>query len=615
MDFPQLARKATPAALILILATVLVYWPVTGFDFLNYDDDVYVWQNPNVLGGLSDKGIGWAFTDLETGNWHPATWWSLMLDVEIYGPKPGGFHFTNLLLHLVNIVLLLYVLFRMTGALWPSVLTAALFALHPLHVESVAWIAERKDVLSTLFWLLTMLFYLRYVEKRASGRFLLVILAFTLGLMAKAMLVTLPFILLLLDYWPLGRVRFGGAGSTGDPLNRLAPAMLVKEKVPLFLITIIAGGIAMLTQRGAGAVVILEKLPFPDRLANAMTSYAAYLYKMVWPTQLAVFYPFPEHANQLVIISISLLVLVLISVLAIRLRKNEPYVLVGWLWYLGTLVPVIGLVQIGDQSMADRYTYIPLIGIFMALAWGLNRLGHKRAGLRKPLTAICTAAVLVLAVVTWFQVQKWQNSETLFRHALAVTERNPVAHNNLGMVYMDSNQPKEALPHFREAITYNPNHGIYWANLGTALLQLGRPAEAIPPFQTGLKLDPTLTRARINLGLAQAQTGKTNEALASLLAALEQDKTMPEVHFNLGLILIELGRPREAVTHFQEGLRLNPNQPQGRTYYGLALAQVGQIPEAIEQFQQALKQNPNDAQAKKYLEMAKGYLSKTSSEE
>jgi hypothetical protein len=463
---------------VLTLSTLAVYWQVQGHAFVTYDDYQYVVENPHVRHGLTLRGIAWAFTTGYASNWHPLTWLSHMLDCTLYGLNPMGHHVNSLLLHLANTLLLFWVLRRMTTALWRSAFVAALFALHPLHVESVAWVAERKDLLSTLFWMMTMGAYALYVERPGLGRYLFTLLLFALGLMAKPMLVTLPFVLLLLDYWPLGR-------------RHHPPLRLIREKLPFFALTAISSMITFSVQKSWGAVIFT--LPLKDRIANALVSYVTYIAKTIWPANLACFYPHPLDTLPLWQVGGSLLLLVSISVFVIRARQRCPYLPVGWFWYLGTLVPVIGLVQVGAQAMADRYTYVPLIGLFLITAWTAAEVGSKGSALRMSLWV--GMLIPFLAVGSWLQAQSWQTSVTLFEHTLTVTRNNLIAHNNLGN---------------------NPNHATSHNNLGSVFMQQGRLQEAIAHLSKAVQIDPEMQEARYNLRIAlQRMTQRRKEGLSS----------------------------------------------------------------------------------------------------
>jgi hypothetical protein len=474
-------------AVLLSVATLAVFAQVVGFDFVDYDDNLYVTANPHVQEGLTPAGVRWAFTTFAAANWHPLTWISLMLDWSIGGPGPRVFHLTNLILHLANTLLLFLVLDRMTGRRWPSAVTAALFAIHPLHVESVAWIAERKDVLSTLFMLLTLLAYAGFVERPGLVRRLAVVFLFALGLLAKPMLVTLPVLLLMLDAWPLRRQ---------EPWRRL-----VLEKAPLLALSIATGVVTFVAQRQGGTVGSMTLYPLGVRVANAVVATATYLGKTIWPTRLAAFYPHPGASLAAWEVAGSALVLAGLTLWTIRVRRSRPYLLFGWAWYLVTLAPVAGIVQVGWQARADRYTYIPLIGIFLGVVWFVSDRFADRPAL---LSSAASAALVMLGIGAFVQAGYWRDSETLFTHALAVTDNNAVAHNNLGTALLRRGLPSQAEEHFAEAVRIDPSFADAHSNLGVALGRQGGIDEAILEFRRALDLDPDQPDARRNLERAEA---------------------------------------------------------------------------------------------------------------
>jgi hypothetical protein len=501
----------------LTLLTVLVYWRVTSHEFVLFDDEVYVTENKQVQEGLSWQGVVWAFTTTDANFWHPLTWLSHMLDCELFGLNPGGHHLTGLLLHVANTLLLLLVLQRMTGALWPSAFVAALFALHPLHVESVAWVSERKDVLSTFFWILTMGAYVRYAEHPKALPYALTLVLFSLGLMAKPMLVTLPFVLLLLDYWPLGRLDMGqmrpsAPGRTDTPKAAKSPLfLLLLEKAPFLVLSVVACILAYVAQVQGGAVKSSGLFPMDIRIANALVSYVSYLEKTFWPQNLAVFYPHPGAWPVWQTAGATLL-LVSISVLVILCVRKTPYLALGWFWYLGTLVPVLGLVQVGDHAMADRYTYVPLIGIFIMIAWGAQDLANRRRQGAPGFLAAAAAVLIVCGIVSAQQLRHWQNSTTLFQHAIHVTRNNEGAHNNLGLALVEQGRLDEAIAQYLRALELKPLNPRALNNLGIALAKQGKLEEARECFTRALAIDPEHHLARRNLGVAERmQAGKSPE--------------------------------------------------------------------------------------------------------
>lgn len=554
--------------LILITAVLLVYWQVGDHEFVNYDDNVYITENAQVQKGLTSEGIIWAFTTNHTGNWHPLTWISHMLDCELYGLNSRGHHLNNVLLHMANAILLFVVLRWMTGAVWRSGLVAALFALHPLHVESVAWAAERKDVLSTFFWMLTILAYVYYVHRPGRRRYLLVVVTFALGLMAKPMLVTLPFVLLLLDYWPLNRFQPQampdsvadkplGFRSSDDNSSPIRKAIL--EKTVLFVMSFSSCFITILAQQKGGAVSVLEVLPFKLRVANGLVSLVAYMGKMIWPLRLAVFYPHPGGGLQMWKAMAAGLFLLIASTVALVVARRYRYVLVGWLWYLGTLVPVIGLVQVGEQAMADRYTYVPLIGLFIIVVWGFADL-VKRWRWKRWLASVTAAAiVLALMAASWVQVGHWKDSITLFKHTLEVTNSNYVANYSLGNALARQGDLAEAVFHYHKALQINPNFAEAHNNLGNTLALQGNLAKAITHYKKALHINPDHVEAHRNLAVALDRQGKHQEALQHYVEALRISPDDAQSHNNLGVALAEQGKLKEAAVHFIEALRIDPN--------------------------------------------------------
>ncbi len=498
----------TGAALAVI--TIAVFIQVCAFDFLIYDDYAYVTANQQVKNGLNLKNFVWAFTATQAYNWHPLTWLSLMLDSSFFGPDAGGFHFTNLLFHTANTVLLFILLFKMTKALWPSAFVAAAFALHPLHVQSVAWVAERKDVLSTLFWLLTMLFYVRYVERSSAGRYVLALFAFALGLMAKPMLVTLPFILLLVDYWPLKR--------------KCSLRRLLFEKLPFVFLAVVSSVITFVVQSQSGAVKDITKFPFDIRVINALVSYAKYISKMFWPVNLSVFYPHPGRSLHFSDAIIPAVLLIAVTVLAIRFARTHGYLLSGWLWYVITLIPVIGLIQVGNQAMADRYTYIPLIGLFIMIAWGLPDL-LSRYEFRKTSLIIAAAAVLLsMTVSTCMQLRYWRNGVSIFERAVEVSPNNCFVHTNLGVAFMQKKALDAAISHFEKALEIDPCEVKTHVNIGVAYYERDKNIDmAIAHFVKAIEIDPCDIQARLNYAVALRKQGNMEQAIEQCNEALRID--------------------------------------------------------------------------------------------
>jgi protein O-mannosyl-transferase len=510
-----------PLALLLIAGlTVAVYWPVLHNNFIDFDDDVYVTSNMMVQQGLTFKGFVWAFSTFHAGNWHPLTWLSHMLDIELFALNPMGHHATSLLLHAVNSALLFLLLNRLTGFIGRSMVVALLFALHPLHVESVAWVAERKDVLSTLFWILTIWAYTGYVKKRSLQRYLVVAVLFALGLLAKQMLVTLPLVLLLIDYWPLNRlaIRHGECG-TG------IKALLV-EKIPLVAISAAASLVILQAHASSKALFSADGGSIILHSGNALLSYVRYIRNMFWPVDLALFYPFDPSAVTALKIAGAILLLSLTTGFAVWQGGKRPYLIFGWFWYLITLLPVIGFIRVGGQALADRYTYIPLIGLFVILAWGgAEAAGKWRNGL--PAAGLVTAiAITVLSVLTFKQIRYWQNSYNLFDHALVVVERNWLAHNNMGILLAQHNRLDEAIHHFQESVRINPGGAAGFRNLGNAYQATGRYPEAFEAFRNALRINPDDVEGHVQLGYAYLMTGNLDLAYQEYLQLRRLNETL-----------------------------------------------------------------------------------------
>ncbi|MBB5061025.1 tetratricopeptide (TPR) repeat protein [Granulicella aggregans] len=530
--------------LALLVATFAVYAQVRNFDFVNYDDGDFITNNLNVRQGITAQGLKWALTTGYEGNWVPLTWVSHMVDCQFFGLDSGWHHLNNVLLHALAAIMLCMFLQRATGTRWRSALAGFLFALHPLHVQSVAWVAERKDVLSACFWFLTMWLYVRYAERPSTGRYLAVALSFWLGLMAKPMMITLPFVLLLLDYWPLARLRRRGR-------------KVIWEKLPLLGLAGAASAITYLAQKHSESVNLI---PIGVRLENAAHSYALYIFQTFWPTRLAVLYPYPpDLVLPLSPIVAAGVLLGLITTGVVVLRSRAPYLLTGWGWYVVTLVPVIGFVQVGDQAHADRYMYIPMVGLLIMLIWGAAEILEQ---LRARMLAIplAAAACLVAAVVSWVEVGYWRNGETLFRRAIAVTNDNKIADNNLGSYLMNSGRVSEALPYLETAVRIDPEMGSARNNLGSALGRMGRVPEAIEQLQVAVRLWPDSPDPHTNLGTALAQAGRIPEAADEFEAALRMDPNDALVQKNLGQALSGIpGRLPDALRHLEEADRLSPD--------------------------------------------------------
>jgi tetratricopeptide (TPR) repeat protein len=575
----------TWSALVLAVVVVWLYAPVRDFGFVTFDDPEYVAKNPHLREGLSWAGVRWAFTTSYAANWHPLTWLSHMLDTSLYRDWAGGHHLTSVALHAASAGLLLIALVALTGAPWESTLAAAAFALHPLRVESVAWVSERKDVLATLAWVAAMLAYARWVERRSPTRYGLVLAAFALGLLAKPMVVTLPFALLLLDVWPLDRVRREGWRT------------LVLEKVPLLVMSAAAAVITFRVQSSVGAVASLEHQPLPERLANAVLAYVAYLWKLLWPARLAAFYP-QASSYPPAEVAAALAVLAVVTAVALREWRRRPYVLVGWLWYLGTLVPVIGVVRAGDQAMADRFTYIPSIGLVVAGAWLAGEAARRST--RAWWTATTAAAVLLAAwsAATATQLRTWHDSRALYVHALAVTTGNHLADGNLGLLLLEEGKVEDAMVHFRAAVEARPASPKAHVNLGVGLATLGRHAEALREYETAVRLDPRLPVAHYNLGLELSEHGRVEDAASHYETAIRLDPDYAPPHVNLGLVHANAGRFDEAIAHYRRAIALDPQLPAAYNNLAVALERTGAIAEAVDAYRTAVRLQPADPRAR-----------------
>ncbi len=637
------AKLRCPAVIsvLLALATLLAYNVVGRHGFVDYDDGDYVSANPHVESGLTPANVAWSFTTGHASNWHPLTWLSHMLDYQLFGRNPGAQHLVNLALHLANTILLFLLLRRMTGAHWRSAMVAGLFALHPIHVESVAWLSERKDVLSTFFLFLTLGAYARYAQSpksRIQGskpqaqrpkapakspqsavrhpqshtgpggtwhlglgtlNLIVALVFFALGLMSKPMLVTVPFLLLLLDYWPLNRLRLEGPELQAADRGlksvdwRLLPR-LVLEKAPFFALAAVSSVVTFLVQRKGGAVS--TALSLEQRAGNAVVSYARYLWKTLWAENLAVLYPHPGNWPLWQIAGCALILAAMFA-LVIWLGRSRPYLAVGWLWFFGGLVPVIGLVQVGIQSMADRYTYVPLVGIFVAVVWAAWDLALRFHWRREGLAAVSVFVLSICVLLTMRQAAFWRDTESLFGHAVEVEPRNYLAYNNLGYYYANHGRPAEALENYRKSIEINPNYEDALNNMGHALAQQQRHAEALPYYERALRIRPLHVEVNNNYGNALSELGRIDEAIAHYRIALEQKPGHADAHNNLGIALAMKGQLDEAVPHFREAIRLKPNYASAHSNLGNALAVQQKWDEAIREYQECLRLNPDDPQA------------------
>ena len=591
--------------LLLVVATLALYNPVNRDPFVNYDDDRYVTENPHIRNGLSWDTITWAFVATEQGNWHPLTWLSHALDYQLFQQNPTGHHFTNLLIHAANAVLLFLLLMYSTGRLGPSLFVAALFALHPINVESVAWVAERKNVLCTFFFFAALAAYCWYARKPDWRRYLAFAGLFALGLMSKPMIITLPFVLLLMDYWPLNRIQGSPPGKL--PIPQAPLSRLIVEKLPLIVLSAASAVITMQAQRAGGAMRSSAQFSLGVRLENAVVAYATYLWEMIWPTHLAPLYPHPGDSLATWKVVISALVLLTVTAGVLRFRSRR-YLLTGWLWFLGTLVPVIGLVQVGDQAMADRYAYIPLIGIFVMIAWEAADLADSRqiGFSARLIPAVCL--VLALCFATNRQLRYWSSNYDLWTHALDVTDRNFVAQNNLGGALLLLGRPDEAYSHFQAAAEINPNDPMSHSNLGAYLQEHGKLPEAMEQYDRTISLTSDaglLAATYANLGSAYRKLGEDEKARDTYDRALQLNPNQPNAYLGLGQLLEKRNRMDDAIQNYSKSVELRPTDT-GFMLLGHALESAGRRPEALSAYQAALKISPEMPEAQHAVDALSG---------
>jgi protein O-mannosyl-transferase len=579
----------------LIALNLVIYAQVRNHEFTQWDDPSYVSKNLEVSRGLTWQGICWAFTTGHEANWHPVTWVSHMVDVQLFGMTPGPHHLMSLLLHIANTLLLFWVLFRMTAAIGSSAFVAGLFAAHPLHVESVAWIAERKDVLCAFFFLLAIWAYIAYVRRTGFSRYLIVALLFALALMSKPMAVTLPAILLLLDIWPLGRLR-PGSGQMQAFLR------LIREKIPLIVLAMVSSAVTIGVQLHGGSVVKMDSIPLSGRVANALASYVAYLGNALWPANLSAFYPY--RSPSVLWVAVCILALGGASILVIRSAARRPHILVGWMWYLVMLTPVIGLIQVGAQAKADRYTYLPLVGIFIVVAWSIPEIVSRLRN-RSILLAIAGGVIIcVMAVAARNQARYWANGLALWDHALKSSPDSHLVHLNAGFELDYRGETAKAMRHFSEALRLNPDSAEAHNAFGVILNKEGREATAMEHFILALRIKPDYPDAHCNLGVALTALGKIDEAISHLSAALKIDPGNPEIHHDMGLALMKQGKSDEAIAHFSEALRLKPGFAEACNWLGNALSSQGKLDKAIAQYNEALRIKPDFADAHNNLGIA-----------
>ncbi len=599
----KIPDKYQPWAVYTVLTIIIlaVFWQVYDFEFIDYyDDDTYVTQNSHISTGLTIENIVWVFTSEHSFNWHPLTGLSHIVDCQLFGLNPGLHHLVNLLFHIINTLLLFTVLRQMSGAIGRSAFVAAVFAIHPLHVESVAWISERKDVLSTLFWFLTMAAYFRYIKNPKTWRYILTFVLFALGLMAKPMLVTLPFVLLLLDYWPLNRFET-------DPTGRIKWQEwrhLVWEKIPLFTLSVASSVVTFLVQKSAGAVWEIEAFPAAVRTANAIVSYVKYIVMMFLPRHLAVFYPLYGEKLDAWRVSAAFILLMIITICVIRFGSKYRYLPVGWLWYLGTLVPVIGLVQVGEQAMADRYTYVTLTGLFIIIAWGINDLLQGWRHQKFILNLSSFAVILALCACAWFQTSYWRNNSSLFQHALKVTKGNYVIYNNLGALLSEQGKPEEAIVLYHQAIEAVPDYPNALNNLGIAYYRLGRDEEAIQTLKQAVQTKSDFAEAYYNLGVAYNKTGRYQESAEAFRSVIKIKPDDAEAYYNLGVVCGRIQRHDEEIESYNRAIAIKPDFAKAYDGLGCALVHQNKFDQAITYLQQAIKLDPNSPTANRSLLIA-----------
>jgi len=587
-------------AFALLLLSLLAYSPVFQNKFISYDDIQYITDNPALKAGITFTNIKWAFTTGYRSNWHPLTWLSHMLDYELYGLDPIGHHLTNLLFHMANTIFLFFIFQRMTSATWRSAFVAAVFALHPLHVESVAWAAQRKDVMCTLFAMLTILSYIYYCQAQRLLRYLLVVFSFALALMSKPMVVTLPFVMLLLDFWPLKRLLVLGTKKETTSISWKP----IVEKIPLLALTIASSIVTFFTQQHTGATKALGHLDMGMRLSNALISYIRYLFKIFWPKDLAIFYPYATSPWPIWQTIAAAILLAAISIFVCWCFRAHPYLFVGWFWYVGTLVPVIGLVQVGWQAMADRYTYIPLIGIAVATAWGLPNFWRFKYFPPKGWAVLTGAVVVTLLILTRMQVSLWKDTQTLFTHALKVTQNNWLAYDMVGIVLGKQRKVNQAIEYFEKSIQLYPGHWKTHNNLGVALALQGRSSEAISSFHRALQLNPKNEEAHFHLGVTFTKKGQLDEAISSFRNALQANPYSGTTHYQLAIALDNNGQIDEAIQHYRESIHHNPENADAYNNLGAILFRRGRIDDAIKNYQKSISLIPNHVNAHYNLGLA-----------
>jgi Flp pilus assembly protein TadD len=587
-------------SIALVAATLAAYEPIRHNGFVSYDDGGYITENPNVTGGITRESVIWAFTNSHMGNWHPLTMISHTLDCEIFGLNPLWHHFINVLFHILNALLIFWILTATTGAMWPSAFVAAVFALHPLQVESVAWASERKAVLSSLFWFLTIAVYIWYTKRPGIGRYILLFTVYALCIMTKPVVVTLPLVLLLLDYWPLERIRRRKTEDRGQRAGgasqKVSAGRLIVEKIPLLVLSGILSVITFVAQQSGGAVVTLERMPLDYRIANAFISYTKYIGKIIWPSQLAAFYSYLRANFSDANVAVCMLIFILISLFSIYLGRRRKYIVTGWLWYVGTLVPMIGLVQVGMQSMADRYMYIPMLGLLIIVAWAVKDLVFNRPRWKAAVSVLAAVALLSAVIVTRTQVRYWQNSMSLFENASKVTKNNHVAEKGYGSALFAAGRLDEAIVHLRNALQTHPGYLAAGNELGRVYLRQGKFNEAVACFNELLKLNKNSAELYYNLGIVLSLQKKYEEAIKHFAKVLELNPKYPDAHNNMGTALLAAGRITEAIKHLNEALRTDSNDVGLYENLGNAYVQSGKYDLAVQNWAKALDLKPNSTE-------------------
>jgi len=605
--------------MLLMVMTAAVFSPVLFHEFINYDDTDYITENPKVLSGWTKEGLAWAFKTRLHAHWHPLTWLSHMTDYALFGSNPMGHHLTSLLLHLANTVILFWVFYRMTGAVYQSAFMAALFAIHPLHVETVAWTADRKDVLCAFFWLTGLWLYVRYTEKPTVPRYLLIIMVFVLSLMAKSMAVTLPLVLLILDFWPLNRFEPNRNNTLktikNARISRLTHSPLfarIAEKAILFILLIAGAGAAIGVMRHElpSLKTFIKIMPSQVHISNALISYVSYMGKMLRPVDLSIVYPYFTNIPLLYAAGAGML-LAALTVLFFRKRITYPYLWAGWLWYLVTLLPAVGIIKSGPHSPADRYTYLPIIGLFIIIAWGIPDMFSKWKKKNVILAIMATATLIVLAVLSWIQVGHWKNSETVFKHAIRTNPYNWIAHNNLGNTLARRGKIDEAIFYYNASLSIKPNNAKAQNNMGAVLIRKGKIDEAVDHLGKAITLKPRFPEARYNMGDALARKGKYEEAARHFKKALKYKPEDAAIWLNLGVVYDRTGETEKALKFFSLVLQQHPDNYDALHNMGVVLAGQGKTDEAISSFNKALQVAPDSEDTRYLLAKALFYKGKT----